>query len=114
MARKEQTMRHERRGWKSALMAAPAVTERLPPASARAWRGSTRRKPWASSPRLASWCATRSALRAATCTLGTPERVLVAEDEGCTAVTQLVSIGDGLLVGLWDRNGQRLLQLERE
>lgn len=45
--------------------------------------------------------------------VGTPETVLAADDEGCTAVSQLVPVtgGQSVIVGLWDRNGQRLVRL---
>jgi hypothetical protein len=42
--------------------------------------------------------------------VGTPSPILAADD-ACTVVSQLVPAGDELLVGLWDRNGQRLLRL---
>ena len=45
--------------------------------------------------------------------IGPPETILSAEDEGCTAVSQLVPVSGGmsLIVGVWDRNGQRLVRL---
>lgn len=45
--------------------------------------------------------------------VGTPTTVLSADDEGCTAVSQLVPVAGGqtLIIGLWDRNGQRLVRL---
>lgn len=45
--------------------------------------------------------------------VGTPETVLSADDQGCTAVSQLVPVtgGQTVIVGLWDRNGQRLVRL---
>jgi len=45
-------------------------------------------------------------------TVGTPVPVL-ASDDACTAVTQLVPVAGGLelIVGLWDARGQRLLRI---
>ncbi len=45
--------------------------------------------------------------------IGAPVTVLSAADEGCTAVSQLVPVPGGatVIVGLWDRNGQRLVRL---
>lgn len=45
--------------------------------------------------------------------VGAPVTILSADDEGCTAVSQLVPVTGGLtvIVGLWDRNGQRLVRL---
>lgn len=40
-----------------------------------------------------------------------PAPVLTASDEGCTAVSQLYSRGTTLVVGLWDKQGQRLVRL---
>lgn len=42
--------------------------------------------------------------------VGTPVPILMADDT-CTVVSQLVPAGEALLVGLWDRNGQRLVRL---
>jgi hypothetical protein len=47
-------------------------------------------------------------------TVGAPVSVLSASDDGaCTIVSQLVPVTGGLtvVVGLWDRNGQRLVRL---
>ena len=45
--------------------------------------------------------------------VGAPVTVLSASDESCTVVCQLVPVTGGLtvIVGLWDRNGQRLVRL---
>jgi hypothetical protein len=45
--------------------------------------------------------------------VGTPVTMLSASDEACTVVSQLVPVPGGLtvIVGLWDRNGQRLVRL---
>lgn len=45
--------------------------------------------------------------------VGAPTTVLKADDEGCTAVSQLVPVqgGQTVIIGLWDRNGQRLVRL---
>ena len=45
--------------------------------------------------------------------VGAPVTVLSAFDEACTVVSQLVPVTGGvtLIVGLWDRNGQRLVRL---
>lgn len=40
-----------------------------------------------------------------------PVDVLRAADEGCTAVTQVIPAHTVLIVGVWDKNGQRLLRL---
>lgn len=40
-----------------------------------------------------------------------PAPVLTAADEGCTAVSQLYPWGTTLIVGLWDKQGQRLVRL---
>jgi hypothetical protein len=42
--------------------------------------------------------------------VGTAQAILTAND-GCTVVSQLVPARTELLVGLWDRNGQRVLRL---
>lgn len=46
-------------------------------------------------------------------TVGAPVTVLDADDDACTVVSQLVPVTGGLsvIVGLWDRNGQRLVRL---
>jgi hypothetical protein len=45
--------------------------------------------------------------------VGAPVTVLSASDESCTVVSQLVPVTGGMtvIVGLWDRNGQRLVRL---
>ncbi len=45
--------------------------------------------------------------------VGTPVTILSADDDACTAVSQLVPVTGAmnLVVGLWDRNGQRLVRL---
>jgi len=45
--------------------------------------------------------------------VGAPVTMLSASDDGCTVVSQLVPVTGGLtvIVGLWDRNGQRLVRL---
>lgn len=45
--------------------------------------------------------------------VGAPVTMLSSDDEGCTAVSQLVPVAGGMtiIVGLWDRNGQRLVRL---
>lgn len=48
--------------------------------------------------------------------VGAPVTILSAADgEACTVVSQLVPVAGGmnLIVGLWDRNGQRLVRLAR-
>jgi hypothetical protein len=46
-------------------------------------------------------------------TVGPAVRMLSANDEGCTVVSQLVPVTGGItiIVGLWDKNGQRLVRL---
>lgn len=46
-------------------------------------------------------------------TVGAPAPVLSADDDACTVVSQLVPVtgGTSVIVGLWDRNGQRLVRL---
>ena len=46
--------------------------------------------------------------------VGAPATILsAADDDACTVVSQLVPVTGGmnLVVGLWDRNGQRLVRL---
>jgi hypothetical protein len=45
--------------------------------------------------------------------VGAPTTMLSASDEACTVVSQLVPVTGGttVIVGLWDRNGQRLVRL---
>ena len=45
--------------------------------------------------------------------VGAPLAMLSADDDGCTAVSQFVPVTGGLsvIVGLWDKNGQRLVRL---
>lgn len=45
--------------------------------------------------------------------VGPPVTILSANDEACTAVSQLVPVTGGItmIVGLWDKNGQRLVRL---
>ncbi len=45
--------------------------------------------------------------------VGAPVTMLSASDDACTVVSQLVPVTGGLtvIVGLWDRNGQRLVRL---
>jgi hypothetical protein len=45
--------------------------------------------------------------------VGAPVTMLSASDEACTIVSQLVPVTGGVtvIVGLWDRNGQRLVRL---
>ncbi len=62
--------------------------------------------------RLLHYTLTRASGDAGT-VVGAPAALLSAEDEGCTAVSQLVPVAGGgtVIVGLWDRNGQRLVRL---
>jgi hypothetical protein len=45
--------------------------------------------------------------------VGAPTTMLSAQDDACTVVSQLVPLQGGttVIVGLWDRNGQRLVRL---
>lgn len=43
--------------------------------------------------------------------VGAPITALSANDDACTVVTQLVSYNSTLIIGLWDKNGQRLVRL---